>query len=226
MSDITIFLRNPWEAISKKPPHILQEDLEALNQLGKTPEKLGWRTELLPCPFLGNYQKASVIFLCLNPGYCEPQDNYDYNDKYYRQESINALIMKSNIPFYSLDPKINFSGAYIWWTKILKQLIDKLGRKRLSEKLMCLQYSAYHSKTYTNPPCILPSQKFTFDLLRQSIKDQKTIVIMRSKKLWIRAVPELEDYPCIELKNYRRPFLSERNMGKENFEKLIESLKN
>ena len=91
---------------------------------------------------------------------------------------------------------------------------------------MCLQYLAYHSKTYTNPPCILPSQKFTFNLLRQAIKDQKTIVVMRSKKLWTKAVPELEAYPYIELKNYRRPFLSERNMGEENFERLIESLRN
>jgi hypothetical protein len=90
---------------------------------------------------------------------------------------------------------------------------------------MCLQYLAYHSKTYVNLPCILPSQNFTFDILRQAIKDQKTIVIMRSKKLWIKSVPELEAYPYIELKNYRRPFLSEKNMGKENFEKLINALK-
>jgi hypothetical protein len=225
MSDITIFLRNPWEAISKSPPHILEEDLGVLRQSGITLEKLGWRTEQFPCPFLGNYQKASVIFLCLNPGFCEPQDIYDYNDKYYHQESIKTLTMSSDTPFFCLDSKVSFSGAYLWWTKILKQLINQFGREQLSNKLMCLQYLAYHSITYVNPPCILPSQNFTFDILRQAMKDKKTIVIMRSKKLWVKSVPELETYPYIELKNYRRPFLSERNMGKENFEKLIESLR-
>ena len=71
MSDITIFLRNPWEAIPKTPPHILESDKGALKQSNKTTENLDWHTELLPCPFLGNYQKASVILLCLNPGYIE-----------------------------------------------------------------------------------------------------------------------------------------------------------
>ncbi len=225
MPDITNFLENPWEALPKTSPHILEDDLNALSQFNKTPEKLGWHTELLPCPFLGNYQKASIIFLCLNPGYIETKDVVDYNNDYYFQESLKTLTMQSNTPFFCLNPMVNFSGAYIWWTKILKRLIDQFGWKRLSEKLMCLQFLAYHSKTYTNPPCTLPSQSFTFEILRQAIKDQKTIVIMRSEKLWIKAVPELKDYPYIELKNYRRPFLSERNMGKDNYENLIRCLK-
>lgn len=225
MSDITIFLRNPWEAISKIPPHILESDLKALEKCRKKPENLGWKGSLMPIPYLGNYQKASVIILCLNPGYSENNDEKDYCNNYFFQENLKGLLMNSKIPFYALDQKVNFSGGYVWWTKIFKQLINQFGLTVISTKIMCLQYLAYHSKTFINPPCIIPSQEFTFNILRQSIRDQKTIVIMRSKKLWINAVPELENYPYIELKNHRRPFLTERNMMKENFEKLIESLK-
>lgn len=224
MLDITTLFNNPWKAILKTPPHILKEDIEALKKHKKMPENMGWKIGLIPIPYIGNYKKASVIILCLNPGYREKLDLDDYNNKYYFKENVKTLTMKSRVPFFFLDPKIDFSGGYIWWAKILKQLISKFGLKLISKKIMCLQYLGYHSKTYINPPCILPSQKFTFNLLRQAIKDQKTIVIMRSKKLWIKAVPELENYPYVELKNYRRPFLTERNMGRENFERLVESL--
>ena len=224
MSDTTNFLKNPWKNVPQTPPYILKNDFDALRQYQKGPENLGWRTELLPVPFLGDYQKASIIILCLNPGFIEKMDIRDYGNKYYFQENIRSLTMKSHSPFFCLDPKISFSGGYLWWTKILNHLINKFGIEHVSQKLMCLQYLAYHSKTYTNPPCLLPSQNYTFSLLKLAIKEQKTIVVMRSKKLWLKAVPELETCPYLELKNYRRPFLSEGNMNKEDFEVLIKSL--
>lgn len=224
MSDITIFLKNPWEAIPKIRPHILRDDLAMLDKLNMTSEDLGWRTELIPVPFMGDYNKASTILLCLNPGFNEKLDFQDYSNNYYFQENMKTLTMESSYPFFCLDPKISSSGAFIWWTKILKALIDQFGSRYLSDKLMCLQYLAYHSKTYTDPLGYFPSQNYTFNLLQQAIKDQKTIIIMRSKKLWLRAVPRLATYPYMELKNYRRPFLSRGNMAIGDYEKLIESL--
>lgn len=224
MPDITNFFKNPWEAIPKTSPHILEEDLTMLGKMGMDPKDLGWRTELIPVPFMGDYNKASIILLCLNPGFNEKLDFQDYSNDYYYQENMKTLAMKSNYPFFCLDPKISFSGAFIWWAKILKTLIDQFGSRHLSNKLMCLQYLAYHSTTYTDPLGYLPSQNYTFGLLKQAIKDRKTIVIMRSKKLWFRAVPELMACPYMELKNYRRPFLSSGNMAAGDYEKLIESL--
>ena len=75
---------------------------------------MGWKTELIPVPYIGNYKKASVIILCLNPGYREKLDLDDYNNKYYFKENVKTLTMKSRVPFFFLDPKIDFSGGWDW----------------------------------------------------------------------------------------------------------------
>lgn len=224
MSDITSFIENPWKSLPKAPPHILAEDLEVFVKHKKEPSHFGLQLEILPVPFLGDFEKASIVLLCLNPGYNRNLDRKAYEDKYCFKESIKGLTFSSSTPFICLDPKLEYTGGYKWWTRLLKQLIQRFGMKKISEKLMCLQYLPYHSKTFRRPPCILPSQNFTFFLLRKAMEDQKNIVIMRSKKLWLEAVPELETYPFIELKNYRMPYLTERNTKNGNFQRLIEAL--
>ncbi|MFH1792688.1 MAG: hypothetical protein ABH819_03590 [Patescibacteria group bacterium] len=225
MSDISCFQENPWLKLPKTAPYILNEDLKTLINCDVNTNKLGWRLELLPVPYLGNPKRAKFVVLCLNPGYNKDFDEKAYfEDEYYIQESLKSLNFKSSTPFYCLDSKFDYSGGYVWWTRLLRPLIKRFGLKVLSEKLMCLQYIGYHSKTFKNPPCLLPSQKYTFSLLKQFMKENKTIIVMRSKKLWIQAVPELDNYPYIELKNYRMPFLTENNVKKGDFQLLIKAL--
>ena len=218
-------MRNPWLNLPKAQPHILPEDLAILNGNKSSPEKLGLRLEVLPVPYVGNPETAEVILLCLNPGFIQ-QDVDDYeNDSEFKQENFNVLSFQGKPPFFYFNPKFRYTGGYKWWSKILRELIQQFGEETVSEKFMCLQYIAYHSVTFVKPPKMLESQKFTFNLLREAIKQKKTIVVMRSKKLWIQAVPELEDYPYIELKNYRRPFISRNNIKNGDFEKIIFALK-
>lgn len=227
MSHISSFQKNPWLKLPKTAPFVLKSDLKALEDCGVNPNILDWRLELLPVPYLGNLKKAKVVVLCLNPGYDQKLDEKAYfKDKYYFRESLKSLKFTSHTPFYCLDTKFSYSGGYIWWTRLLRSLINSFGLTILSEKLMCLQYVGYHSKTFRKPSCVLPSQEFTFHLLRQAMRENKTIVIMRSKKLWMQSVPELESYPYIELKNYRMPFLTEKNIKKGDFQLLIRALQN
>ncbi|MBU1043873.1 MAG: hypothetical protein KJ915_05690 [Candidatus Omnitrophica bacterium] len=225
MIDISCFNKNPWLGLPKNAPFILSDDSQVLKDRGVNPDNLNWKLELLPVPYLGNPNKAKVVVLCLNPGYNKILDERAYfKDKYYFRESLESLKFTSHTPFYCLDTKFDYSGGYLWWTRLLKPLIKDFGLKVMSEKLMCLQYIGYHSITFREPPCILPSQKFTFYLLEQAIKENKTIVIMRSKKLWIRSVPKLGSYPFIELKNYRMPFLTEKNTERGDFQQVINAL--
>lgn len=224
MSDISFFQKNPWLKLPKKEPFILAEDLKQIFEYGLESNNLNWETELLPVPYLGNFKKAQVVLLCLNPGYNRGLDRRAHEDKYYYRENLRSLSFSSHTPFYCLNPRFDYSGGYKWWTRLLGQLIEKYGLRVLSEKLLCLQYIGYHSTTFRKPPCILPSQKFTFHLLKQAMKENKTIVIMRSKKLWIESVPELDKYPYIELKNYRMPFFTEKNIKKGDFQLLIKAL--
>lgn len=218
-------MENPWKHLPKTPPHILVEDLETLARHNKEPQDLGLQLEILPLPFIGDLDKASVVLLCLNPGYHRELDRRAYEDSYCFNESIKALTFSSEVPFICLDPELEYTGGYKWWTRLLGQLIQKFGIKVLSEKLVCLQYLGYHSKTFRGLPTVLPSQMFTFSLVRRAIKEQKTIVMMRSEHLWQRAVPELRDYGYVKLRNYRSPFLSSGNMGAADFERLLQAFR-
>jgi len=225
MIDISRVYRNPWLKLPKTSPFILVEDLKQISRYGLRPESLGWKTEILPVPYLGNPKKAKIILLCLNPGYNKSLDRKAQKDKYCFKESIKALKFSSKTPFICLDPKLEYTGGYKWWTRLLRSLIREFGLKTLSKKLMCLQYIGYHSKTFRRPPCVLPSQKFTFFLLRKVMKSKKVVVVMRSKHLWFESVPELKDYSFIELKNYRMPYLTERNVKNGSFGEIINSLR-
>lgn len=225
MSDITSIRKNPWINLPKTRPYILAEDLRALRENLIKPHQLGLHLGILPVPYLGHPNKAKVVLLCLNPGYRRKLDRKAYKDKYCFKEDLKSFTFSNRIPFRFLDPKLEYSGGYKWWTRLFKRLIRKFGMGALSKKLMCLQYLPYHSKTFKKPPCILPSQNYTFFLLRKAIKRKKVIVIMRSKKLWFEAVPELKSYPFIELKNYRMPYLTARNTKNGDFRKLIKALR-
>lgn len=213
-------MQNPWINLPKNDPYILFEDQEAFETHGLSTQDFGLRLEVLPVPFIGSLNSAKIVLLGLNPGFSEddlikPQEDFEENQK--------ALTFSSSIPFYCLNPLWQKNGGYVWWSKILKQLISIKGLSVVQKETMCIQYFPYHSKSFVRVPFTLPSQNFSFDLVREAIKKNLIIVVMRSKKLWFEAVPELISYPYIEVKNYRRPFLSRNNMRSEDFDKILTS---
>lgn len=215
--------QNPWVELPKKAPYILKSDLKVLNRYGTVPEDLGFRLEVPPVPYVGTLDKTKVVLLCLNPGFKEETDLGRMGKVEY-EENIKTLTFSSNTPFYYLNPILAGSGGYEWWSKILRSFIAAYGMKTISEKIMCIQYLGYHSIRFRRPPYVLPSQYFSFNLVRKAILNKMPIVIMRSKKLWLESVPELENYPYIELRNYRRPFLTKNNIKNGNFDSLLNAL--
>jgi hypothetical protein len=61
-------------------------------------------------------------------------------------------------------------------------------------------------------------------LVQQAVDAGKEIVIMRSRRLWLDAVPDLAAYPYLEVRNPRGPYLSERNLPPGGFERLCKAL--
>jgi len=91
----------------------------------------------------------------------------------------------------------------------------------------CTLYTAFEmasSETYRHYKFILPSQQYSFHLVRQAIKKKKVIIFQRSKKIWTSALQELLSYPTFELRSHRAPYLSRRNLGNEAFEKVTNIL--
>jgi len=184
------------------------------------------KLDVLPCPFLGNIEKAKVVVLLLNPGF-EWQDLAFSmtHEKYYR-ECLASLKQESERPFFIFDKELGFSGGYRWWAKVTKKLIeDGVTLDDLSEKMMAVQYFPYPSVTYKGNKNILPSQNYSFYLVREAIRRKLPIVMMRSEKLWLDAVPELKEASYFKAHSSRATALSPNNLGEEEYQKILSALK-
>lgn len=215
---------NPWIHLPKSAPFILPSDLLVLNKhnlLGGTSEI---RAEVLPVPFLGSLDSAKIVLLNLNPGFVDQDIEIFNTDDQYVEENRKTLTFESNPPFFYLNEAFSYTAGFKWWSNRLKQLTNAVGKEVVSLKVMCVEFFPYHSRTFSLFKELLPSQVYSFYLVKEAIKQEKTIVIMRSKKLWLSHVPELENYSYMELKTPRSPYVSRNNLDSGNFEKLINLL--
>ena len=210
---------NPWQNL--KPLYVLPEDFAAIiNHRHYS----NLRLDTLPDQVIGGLDNAEVIFLLLNPGF----DDKDITVNLALPEFVKAnqrnLTDPYTSPFYYFGSELEETGGYMWWARILKPLVNAgVTEAILRNKIMAIEYFPYHSKTYKNLP-IVPSQQYAFDLVREAIRRQKTIIIMRSPKLWLGAVPELIGYPYMSLNSWLNITVSPKNLGEENFNAVLAKL--
>lgn len=176
------------------------------------PASLRIDTGLMPGPFIGN-PKAPVIVLALNPGW-SPQDRAANRNKVFRMH-VRAMLVHRFLgrPFYALDGDPQRPGAK-WWRRNLKQVLSAVSEEHVAKNLCCLEYFPYHSKSFGHAAVRLPSQEYTFALLRNAIKRDAVVVMTRGARLWYGAVPELAGYRhLVRTVNARSASLSPRNCG-------------
>ncbi|MDP1811736.1 MAG: hypothetical protein Q8K66_10080 [Sediminibacterium sp.] len=223
-------LNNPWEQILNKRSHfVLDSDnatIEKFNQ--KVAFDYHIHTDLLPEPYIGDPLKADIFLLALNPGYAGSEQEYLRQNPALFQALLNNLIHKNiDYPLFYLEERFNDSPGARWWDRILKPILNEVSNNKLllAHKICELQYFPYHSKSYKSINEILSSQNYTFDLLRSAIKNNKMIIILRSERLWVDAIPELSGNYC-KLNSYQNVIISENNLGKADFKRLIDLLSN
>ncbi len=221
---ITYNTNNPWVDLPSEPPYIAAVDTDVLLKVGKRAD--GLRFDVLPDPYFGDIKQAEIVVLPLNPGFEDADLLINMQRNEYVTQNRLSLVHKSNPPFYVLSPELMYSGGYRWWMRIFKPLLQQgISTDVLAHKIMCIQYLGYHSTTYLHLNTTLPSQLYSFDLVRQAIQLKKAIVIMRSEKLWLEAVPELVGYPYIKIRNPRNPVLSPANLTLLVFDQIITKLR-
>ena len=219
MITITDTIQNPWIDLPKTAPYIAPVDRLYINESIKH-----LHLDIQPTPYLGNLNDAEVVVLALNPGF-RADDVVTYHEPLFSKQNELTMHGKSNPAFFALDERLSESGAFVWWSRILKGLNEAgASYHTLAQKLMCIQYFPYHSVTYSGLSRTIPSQEYSFKLLREAIKQNKKIVVMRSEKLWLDAVPELASIDYIKLKNPRNPTLSPANMTSKEFGSLMGAL--
>lgn len=214
-------INNPWLDLPANAPFVLSQDKLVLDKYSlKMIGDHAIRLDTLPYPYLGSPGDASVLLLALNGGFSDQNLHYIQNDPYYVDQRRRSLTFESDYPFFYLDPKLSYTLGHQWWYKRLRHFIEEHTLETVASRFACVQSFPYCSKRYKALPQRVPSQEYSFSLVRQAIKAGKLIVIMRSRKIWLQCVPELVNYPYIELKHPRNPYINRGHMTDSQFEQL------
>jgi hypothetical protein len=215
---------NPWRELPSSPPYVLPEDsapVAALNSRGSDATK--YDLNLFPEPFFGR-PDAPVVVLNLNPGWHESDSALHASAPFASLARRSLLHSLEPYPFLHLQPGMQTLGAR-YWNRKARPLIEAAGFDTVAKNLLCVQYFPYHSKEYKPSPGLIPSQQYGFALLRAAIARGADVVVMRSRRLWAAAVPQLDTYARLHLvRNPRNPALSPRNLGQASFGQVLKRL--
>ncbi len=205
-------------------PYVLPEDLAVIENHKNF---IGLRLDTLPEPLVGGLNNAKIIFLALNPGFTDSDVSVNMKLPAFLEGCRNNLNDPYESPFYYFNGGLEETGGYKWWSAKLKPLINAgISLETLRDKVMMIEYFPYHSINYKHINAFTPSQLYSFEIVKEAIKQQKTIVIMRSKALWLQAVPELADYNFMTLSSAQNVVISPKNIGELNFRVLLQELSN
>lgn len=180
---MTLELINTWKNWTPTtPPHALNEDYELLiHPTGKEtitikqswedvynssdfekPDDTRFHLGLLPKPYIGDLQNATIFILLLNPG-LSPDDYYgEFKVPEFRKSVLSNIRQdfgNDDFPFLFLNPKYAWHAGFEWWHNKLKDVIKDLStnqkisfaeaRKKLAQRLACIELLPYHSKKFS-----------------------------------------------------------------------------
>ena len=180
-------MENPWNHLSETPPYVLPSDIEqvtAFNGRPRLPENKRLQLHVLPEPYIGRVD-APIVFLKLNPGY-SPEDIRFTNDEYGRQVwRQNILHQSLDFPFYVLDPALEWAANAQWWRGRLRTILDRFDERLVANTVLCIEAFPYHSAERPGFPGILPSQRYSFSLVRQAIERNALILMANTVGWWM-----------------------------------------
>jgi hypothetical protein len=83
---------------------------------------------LLPIPYIGNLEKASVFVLMLNPSFGHDDYYGEYKVREFRDALIDNLHQTSDCSFMFFQPRFSWHGGYRYWHGKFGKLIDAHAR--------------------------------------------------------------------------------------------------
>jgi hypothetical protein len=204
---------NPWQELPTKPPFVVPSDLLAVTVFNKhANQRAKIHTNLMPEPFVGQ-RNAPVVVLLLNPGYADAEEHV------HRQKDFRAAL-RANFTnpsdHFFIKREADEPGAK-YFTRATRNLIREFGRDVVSKNILTIEYFPYHSVGFAHANLRLPSQQFSFDLVRDAIDRQAVIILARGKQMWLGAVPELAAHRRLYFGNPRIMSLSAGNLGDQAY---------
>lgn len=150
------------------------------------------RTNIYPTPFVGDIERAKLVFLQTNPGYSD-QDVLEFATPEFKSAQL-ANLLESNrtapFAFFPLDPRFKYTGAGLYWLPKLKSIIDLCtlyGKniQYLAPRCMVLELYAYHSEQWdASFPQSPAHQEYLAKYVKQLKEKEAFFIIMRSEKGW------------------------------------------
>jgi hypothetical protein len=220
---------NPWINLPMTSPYVLPEDKRLLDTFSYPNEKRP-HTEILPAPYMGQPDSVKVFLLSLNPGFKEWDVKRETTDLDYDNEKRKSLTFQSRVACFFLDSNFADTPGYNWWYSTLRMPIETFGLESVASLMMCVQFFPYQSSAYKNQR-IIPSQLYSFELVKNAMNAYKLIIQYRGDKYWYDAVPGLETYePKIVIrsqksgKKLRKASISANNMSAKEWDALSNAL--
>lgn len=88
----------------------------------------------------------------------------------------------------------------------------RFGREAIARSVLNVPFFPYPSRRFAHERLQLPSQAYTFDIVRQVTRRGAAIVLMRQEDRWLRAVEELKGYDRLfRVRNTQNPVISPGN---------------
>lgn len=213
---------NPWNELDEcGPDYVLPEDLlyvrtynDRLRVRGKSLDRL-IRTNRIPEPRQGPID-APVVLLQLNPSF--DKSNIDQP---LAPDEVKSAIEKLRDEHSSHACIETASG---WWGQSFKQLMRSVDPAHLAKRFCSIEFFPYASASFDHSELRLPSQAYTFNLVRQALNRDALILVTRGLDTWIGSVPELSSklgQAVFETKNPRRAFISEGNLPDGVYTELL-----
>lgn len=224
-------MENPWLQLPIDAPYVLRQDLpivEAFNARYGRDSDIAIQSQLLPEPFIGD-PGARVYLLNLNPGY-SPEDDDWHGRPVYRAAIIANLRRESaKFPFYFLDPALEDAPGSAWWRSRLRWWTAEFRGETLARNLFCAELFPYHSRVYkpalktVSSDGLVPSSGYTVHLVREAIRTNRPVGVMRAFRAWCGLIPELAGYGNLFRTNSpRNVSLSRRNL--DGYARLVDEL--
>jgi len=218
---------NPWHRLPKQPPYVLDEDKKDIHTFN-----LKLDLDLIPEPFVG-HPDAPVIILGNNPGVNSVESAALRREPAFANRMRENLLhqFSADFPFLYFDPKITSTGKD-WWERKLKSLFREFGngdiaRPILARSILAVEFFPYVSHRFPRRRPSLPSQQYSFSLVRNAMGRGAVIILTRGQRWWEEAVEKLRDYPrCFRLKEVQRAPISPGNLPHpEQYQEIVQAIK-
>lgn len=214
---------NPWKKLGQQRPFVLEEDrpdIEKFNSIHGDDENKRINLNHTPEPRLGPVT-APVVILQLNP-------SYNKSEPYGPQSEQTILRNLASVRDENY-PHLGVITIDDWWNKRLRQLMNvpMIGRERLSRGICSVEFFPYRSIKFYHGALRIPSQNYTFALVRERLVSGAIIIIMRGYRLWVAEIPELETHmnqTVFRTKNPQCTYITRGNLTDGLFDKIRDRL--